>query len=160
MQIPRGIESATRMRISGKGEPGQRGGPPGDLYLDIHVDDHTIFEREGNNLTCDVPISFATASLGGEVEVLSLDKKLTLKIPPETQSLSHFRLRKQGMPILRSDNRGDLICRIIVETPVNLNSQQKEMLTTFANSLSEDQAKHSPKCDTWMNRLRKIFQTR
>jgi molecular chaperone DnaJ len=157
VQIPAGIEDSTRMRLSGKGEAGSKGGPAGDLYLDIHIKPHSIFTRDGANLICDVPVDIVTAALGGEINVLSLDKKLSLKVPAQTQSLSSFRLRKQGMPVLRSSARGDLICRVIVETPVNLTAEQKELLQNFANSLKEDQAKHSPKCDSWMHKLKRFF---
>ena len=157
VQIPAGIEDSTRMRLSGKGEAGSKGGPAGDLYLDIHIKPHSIFTRDGANLICDVPVDIVTAALGGEINVLSLDKKLSLKVPAQTQSLSSFRLRKQGMPVLRSSARGDLICRVIVETPINLTSEQKELLQNFADSLKQDQAKHSPKCDSWMHKLKRFF---
>jgi molecular chaperone DnaJ len=157
VQIPAGVEDNTRMRLSGKGEAGSKGGAPGDLYLDIYIKPHPIFKREGSDLMCDVPVSIVTAALGGEIDVFSLDKKLSLKIPPQTQSLSNFRLRKQGMPILRSSAQGDLICRVIVETPINLTDAQKQLLQSFADSLKEDQAKHSPKCDSWMHKLKRFF---
>ena len=159
VQIPKGIDHGTRMRLHGKGEPGTKGGPAGDLYLDVGIAKHPIFERHDNNLHCDVPIDFITATLGGKVDVPSLEKKLSLTIPAETQSLSQFRLRQKGLPALQSDRRGDLICRVIVETPINLNTEQKEAFENFAKTLGKDPSKHSPQCSSWMNKLRNIFRS-
>ena len=122
------------MRLAGEGEAGRNGGPPGDLYVEVHVREHPIFERDGVHLSCEVPISFATAALGGSVEVPTLDGQVVLKIPAETQSGRVFRLREKGVKSVRGAARGDLFCRVVVETPVNLSHEQRALLQAVRRS--------------------------
>src|SRR5689334_16916362 len=128
VKIPPGVDTGDRIRLSGEGEAGRNGGPPGDLYVEVHVRAHEIFEREGEHLSCEVPVSFVTAALGGTVLVPTLDGQVSLKIPSETQSGKVFRLRDKGVKPVRGGARGDLFCRVVVETPVNLNGEQRELL--------------------------------
>src|SRR5487761_1055980 len=134
-----------RIRLGGEGEAGRNGGPPGDLYVEIHVREHAIFERDGEHLSCEVPISFATAALGGTVEVPTLDGDMTLKIPAETQSGRVFRLRDKGVKPVRSNSRGDLFCRVVVETPVHLSAEQRELIRKLEESLRQDRHRHAPR---------------
>ena len=134
VKIPAGVDTGNRIRLSGEGEAGLRGGPFGDLYVQIHIKEHPIFEREGNDLYCEVPIDFATSALGGSIEVPTLDGKLKINIPSGTQTAKLFRLRGKGMPAMRYSGSGDLLCQVKVETPVNLNSKQKKLLKEFSSS--------------------------
>ena len=138
VKIPAGVDTGDRIRLSGEGESGRNGGPPGDLYVEVHVREHEIFERDGEHLSCEVPVSFATAVLGGSVEVPTLDGHVSLKIPAETQSGRVFRLRDKGVKPVRGGARGDLFCRVVVETPVKLIGEQREMLRKFEESLKKD----------------------
>ena len=131
VKIPAGVDAGDRIRLSGEGEHGVNGGPPGDLYVQIHLKAHPVFQREQNDLHCEMPISFATAALGGEIEIPTLDGAANLKIPPETQTGKVFRLRGKGIKGVRSGNQGDLLCHVVVETPVNLTDRQKELLREF-----------------------------
>lgn len=132
VNIPAGVETGTRIRLSGEGEAGRRGGPAGDLYIFINVDDHPIFEREGENLFCRVPVSMGTAALGGEIEVPTIDGgRARVKIPAGSQTGKQMRLRAKGMPQLRGSGRGDMYIELAVETPVNLTARQKELLAEF-----------------------------
>ncbi|MDM7323233.1 MAG: molecular chaperone DnaJ [Gammaproteobacteria bacterium] len=155
VKIPPGVDTGDRIRLGGEGEPGANGGPSGDLFVVIHVKPHPIFERRDADLYCEVPISFATAALGGEVEVPTLDGRARLKIPPETQSGKLFRLRGKGVPPVRGGAPGDLICRVHVETPVNLTEAQKELLRRFDESLRGDH--HRPQEHSWLGRVKKFF---
>lgn len=138
VNIPAGVETGTRIRLSGEGEAGMRGGPSGDLYIFIEVDEHPLFERDGINLFCRVPVSVTTAALGGEIEVPSIDGgRSRVKIPAGSQSGRQMRLRSKGMPALRGSGVGDMFIELAVETPVNLTSRQKELLREFED-LSED----------------------
>ena len=157
VKVPPGVDSGDRVRLSGEGEAGERGGPPGDLYVHVIVKEHPIFVRDGTNLHCDVPISFITAVLGGELEIPTLDGKVKLKIPPETQSGRLFRLRDKGVRSVRSSSKGDLICRVVVETPVNLNKRQKELLREFEESMQSDGG-HSPRATSFLEGVRKFFE--
>jgi molecular chaperone DnaJ len=159
VKIPTGVDTGDRIRLTGEGEAGENGGPPGDLYVHINVLDHPIFIRDGTNLHCDVPISFATATLGGTLEVPTLDGRVNLKIPPETQSGKLFRLRGKGVRSVRASSKGDLLCRVMVETPVNLTRQQKDMLREFENSMDEDGKSHSPKATSWLDGVKKFFDS-
>ncbi len=123
------------MRLGSEGEAGIHGGPPGDLYVQINVKTHAIFERHESDLYCEVPISFITAALGGSIEVPTLEGRVTLKIPSETQTGKTFRLRGKGMKSVRGHATGDLLCSVVVETPVNLSREQKELLTKLQDSL-------------------------
>ena len=138
LKIPPGIEDGSRLRSSKNGEAGIRGGPPGDLYVVIHIKEHEVFERDGDGLYCEIPISFTTASLGGEVEVPTLEGKAHLKIPAGTQGATVFKLRGKGIPSLNSTTRGDLMVRVLVEVPTKLNSEQRRKLEEFAALMGDD----------------------
>ncbi len=155
VKIPPGVDTGDRIRLGGEGEPGEHGGPAGDLFVVIHVKPHPIFTRQDADLYCEVPISFATAALGGEVEVPTLGGRARLKIPPETQSGKLFRLRGKGVPPVRGGVPGDLICKVNIETPVNLTEAQKDMLRRFDESLGGDH--HRPQEQSWMGRVKKFF---
>lgn len=158
VNIPAGIDNGDRIRLSGEGEAGMMGGPAGDLYVEAHITPHPIFERDGNNLYCEIPVSFSTVVLGGELEVPTIDGKVKLKIPPETQSGKLFRLRGKGVKALRSGGMGDLMCRVMVETPVSLTGAQKDLLKQLEDSLSSDPGKHNPKANSWFNNVKRFFQ--
>ena len=157
VKIPAGVDAGDRIRLSGEGEHGVNGGPPGDLYVQIHLKAHPVFQREQNDLHCEMPISFATAALGGEIEIPTLDGAANLKIPPETQTGKVFRLRGKGIKGVRSGNQGDLLCHVVVETPVNLTDRQKELLREFDESSKEDAERHHPRAKSWMDRVRDFF---
>ncbi|RMG27454.1 MAG: molecular chaperone DnaJ, partial [Gammaproteobacteria bacterium] len=142
VKVPAGVDTGDRIRLAGEGEAGENGGPPGDLYVQIRVKEHPIFKRQDNNLYCEVPIPFVTAALGGELEVPTLDGRVNLKIPPETQSGRLFRLRGKGVKPVRGGPVGDLLCRVVVETPVNLTPRQKELLREFEKTLDEQGSSH------------------
>ncbi|MFC4891442.1 molecular chaperone DnaJ [Pseudofrancisella aestuarii] len=155
VKIPEGVDSGDRVRLHGEGDAGLNGAPNGDLYVQIIIKEHSIFERRESNLYCEMPISFITACLGGEIKVPTLDGEVKLKVVPETQTGKVFRLRDKGMKSLRGHRRGDLLCKVVVETPVNLNADQKELLKKFADSLGEEyENKHSPKSKTWFDNVK------
>jgi molecular chaperone DnaJ len=156
VKIPAGVDTGDRIRLSGKGEAGPQGGPPGDLYVQMVVRDHPIFVRDDSNLHCEVPISFAQAALGGDLEVPTLSGKVKLKIPAETQSGKLFRLRGKGVAPVRGGGVGDLLCRVVLETPVNLNAAQRELLKKFEDSL-DGKSKHSPRSSSWFDGVKKFF---
>ena len=157
VKIPPGIDTGDRIRLSGEGEAGLFGVPPGDLYVQIRVKPHPIFQRRGNDLYSEVPIDFITAVLGREVEIPTLDGAVRLTIPPETQSGKQFRLRGKGVKALRSGAVGDLICHVTVETPIKLNMEQKELLKRFAKLLEKDDKNHSPRKRSWFNSVKEFF---
>src|SRR5690606_22462854 len=157
VKIPAGVDTGDRIRLTGEGEAGQNGGPPGDLYVEGRVRPHPIFRREGSDLHCDVPVSFTTAALGGEVEVPTLDGRVTLKIPPETQGGKQFRLRGKGVKSVRSQVTGDMLCHIVVETPVNLTREQKELLRQFEESLESGGKRHNPRKSSWLDGVKAFF---
>lgn len=153
--IPPGVDDGMRLRLQGEGGDGLRGGPAGDLYVEFDVKPHSIFTRQERNLHCRVPISYAQAALGSEVEVPSLDSKLRIKIPAGTQTSREFRLRGKGMPSVRSGrSNGDLICQVVVETPQDLTSEQRKILEEFQSSLDEKPQKHSPKHHSWFENIK------
>lgn len=156
VKIPAGVDTGNQLRLAGKGAAGENGAPAGDLYVVIHVQDHHIFERDGNNLYCEVPISFTMAALGGEIEVPTLDGRAKLKIPEGTQTGKMFRLRGKGITAMRSGYAGDLICKIIVETPISLNEEQKELLRKLEQSF-EDQTNQRPKSAGFFEGVKKFF---
>ena len=156
VKIPAGVNTGNQLRLSGEGAAGENGAPAGDLYVVIHVKEHHIFERDGNNLYCEVPISFSMAALGGEIEVPTLDGKVKLKIPAETQTGKLFRMRGKGVSSTRTGYAGDLICRVVIETPVNLNQEQKELLEKLEESL-KGQKSHSPKSSSFLDGVKKFF---
>lgn len=157
VKIPPGVDNGDRIRLAGEGEAGENGGPTGDLYVQVQVKPHSIFKRDDNDLLCEMPISIVTATLGGELEVPTLKGRLKLKIPVETQSGSLFRLRGKGVKPVRGGAIGDLLCRITVETPVKLNSKQKDLLRQFEQSIQEDGKQHSPQSASWMDRVKQFF---
>ncbi|MFQ6332516.1 molecular chaperone DnaJ [Methylophilus sp. 3sh_L] len=157
VKIPAGVDEGDRIRLSGEGEAGVNGGPTGDLYVVVHLKEHPIFQRDGANLHCEMPISFSTAALGGEIEVPTLDGAAKMKIPAETQTGSVFRLRGKGIKPLRSSEHGDLMVHVVVETPVRLTEKQKELLREFENSTQADAGKHSPKNKSWVDKARDFF---
>ncbi|STJ16535.1 chaperone protein DnaJ [Escherichia coli] len=134
VKIPAGVDTGDRIRLAGEGEAGEHGAPAGDLYVQVQVKQHPIFEREGNNLYCEVPINFAMAALGGEIEVPTLDGRVKLKVPGETQTGKLFRMRGKGVKSVRGGAQGDLLCRVVVETPVGLNEKQKQLLQELQES--------------------------
>jgi molecular chaperone DnaJ len=156
-KIPAGVDTGDRIRLSGEGEAGEHGGPPGDLYVQIQVKDHPIFTRDGANLYCEVPISFPTACLGGDLEVPTLDGKVSLKIPPETQTGKLFRLRGKGVKPVRGGPVGDLLCRVQVETPVHLTKEQKELIAQLNESLMGGGKHHSPQEHSFMDGVKNFF---
>lgn len=157
VKIPPGVDSGDRIRLAGEGEAGPQAGPAGDLYVEIHVRPHAIFTRDGADLSCAVPVSLMTAALGGEVEVPTLDGKVVLKISPETQSGRILRLRGKGVKPVRGGGTGDLLCRIEVETPVNLNREQKDLLRQLEASLRSGGAQHLPRALSWLEGVKRFF---
>jgi molecular chaperone DnaJ len=158
VKIPVGIDNGMRIRSTGNGEPGTNGGPPGDLYVEIHIKPHPVFQREGDDLHCEMPISFAKAALGGEIEVPTLDGKVSFTIPDGTQSGKTFRLKGKGIKGVRSGYPGDLFCHVAVETPVKLTDKQKELLREFERSTTEGGAKHSPQTKSFMDKVKDFFE--
>lgn len=158
VKIPPGVDNGDRVRLNGEGEAGLHGGPPGDLYVQVSVKLHAIFERHDSDLHCEVPISFVTATLGGEIEVPTLGGRVTLKIPAETQTGKSFRLRGKGMKSVRGHATGDLLCKVVVETPVHLSREQKDLLMAFQTALEEGRGTHSPKSHSWFAGVKKFFE--
>lgn len=158
VKIPAGVDTGDRIRLSGEGEAGEHGAPPGDLFVQVSVRQHAIFERDGANLHCDVPISFATAALGGEIDVPTLDGRVRLKVTPECQTGKLFRLRNKGVKPVRGGAVGDLICRVTVETPVKLTERQKELLKELEETMSDgEEHSHSPKQKSWFDGVKNFF---
>jgi molecular chaperone DnaJ len=158
VKVPAGVDDGDRIRLSGEGEAGRNGGPAGDLYVEIRVQPHKIFEREGSNLSCEVPVSFATATLGGEVELPTLEGNVSLKIPAGTQSGRVFRLRGKGVSTVRDQRKGDLFAQVAVETPVHLTPEQKELLEKLDKSLRTGGEKHSPRAGGWLDTVKRFFE--
>lgn len=154
LRIPAGISEGARLRSSGNGDAGFRGGPSGDLYVVMNIRRHEVFEREGDDLFCEVPVSFSKASLGGELMVPTLDGKASLKIPAGTQSSTAFRLRGKGMTRLNSSNKGDLLVRVQVEVPTNLSAEQKEKLKAFSDSCGEQ---NEPMAESFFQKAKRFF---
>ncbi|MBX9612638.1 MAG: molecular chaperone DnaJ [Burkholderiales bacterium] len=157
VKIPAGIDDGMRIRSAGNGEPGTNGGPPGDLFIEIRLKKHDIFERDGDDLHCQVPISFTTAALGGEIEVPTLAGKAAIDIPEGTQAGKQFRLRGKGIKGVRSSYPGDLYCHISVETPVKLTEHQRKLLKEFDESIRKGGVKHSPSEGGWTEKLKSFF---
>ncbi len=155
VSIPAGVDTGSRLRMQQEGEAGTKGGPRGDLYIYVHVKDHDIFERHGYDIVCDVPISFPVATLGGEVEIPTLNGKVTMKIPEGTQTGKIFRLQGKGIKRLRGYGIGDELVRVVVETPTRLNSQQKRILKEFMKSCDD---KVSPLAKSFTEKAKKIFK--
>jgi molecular chaperone DnaJ len=157
VKIPAGIDGGMRIRSAGNGEPGTNGGPPGDLYIEIRLKKHDIFERDGDDIHCSVPISMITATLGGEIDVPTLAGKAAIDIPEGTQTGKQFRLRGKGIKGVRASYPGDLYCHIVVETPVKLSEHQRKLLRELDESFKRGGSKHSPSGDSWTDRLRSFF---
>jgi molecular chaperone DnaJ len=157
VKIPTGVDEGDRIRLSGEGEHGVNGGPPGDLYVQIHLKPHAVFQRDHDDLHCEMPVSFTAAALGGEIEIPTLDGIAKLKIPTETQTGKVFRLRGKGIKGVRSAGRGDLMCHVVVETPVSLTDRQKELLREFDDISRTNSAKHNPKAQGWMDKVKDFF---
>ncbi len=158
VKVPAGVDDGDRIRLSGEGEAGRNGGPPGDLYVEIRLEPHKIFVRDGADLSCEVPISYATAALGGDVELPTLDGNVSLKVPAGTQSGNVFRLRGKGVTMVRDPRKGDLFAKVAVETPVNLTNEQKELLSKFDTKVQKGGDKHSPRADTWFDTVKRFFE--
>ncbi len=158
VKIPAGVDEGDRIRLSGEGEAGLNGGPVGDLYVQVHVREHGVFKRDGADLYCEMPMSFATAVIGGELDVPTLEGHVKLKIPAETQTGRLFRLRGKGVTSLHRSGRGDLLCRVLIETPVNLTAQQKALLREFDKDINADPTRHYPKSDSWLDAVRHFFR--
>jgi len=156
-KIPAGVDTGDRIRLSGEGEAGEHGAPAGDLYVQVHVKDHPIFVRDENNLYCEVPISFTTAALGGEIEVPTLEGKVKLKIPKETQTGKMFRLRGKGVKSVRSHSTGDLMCKAVIETPVNLSGDQADLLRQLEEKMGKNYTKHRPKETGFFDSVKQFF---
>ncbi|PTN11091.1 molecular chaperone DnaJ [Nitrosomonas aestuarii] len=157
VKIPMGVDDGDRIRIAGEGEAGTSGGPPGDLYVVIHLASHSVFHRDGDHLHCEIPISFTTAALGGEIEVPTLEGHAKIKVPSETQTGKIFRLRGKGIKGVRSNSKGDLLCHVIVETPVKLTARQTELLEELEVISQKDGSRHSPRAKSWMDKAREFF---
>ena len=158
VKIPAGIDDGMRIRSSGNGEPGMNGGPPGDLYVEIHIKQHPVFQREGDDLHCEIPISFAKAALGGEIEVPTLSGKASFTLPEGTQTGKTFRLRSKGVKGVRSGYAGDLFCHVVIETPVKLTDRQRDLLREFEQLTNEGGAKHSPQSKSWKEKVKGFFE--
>ncbi|MEA3276052.1 MAG: molecular chaperone DnaJ [Pseudomonadota bacterium] len=158
VKVPAGVDTGDRIRLAGEGELGEQGGPPGDLYVQVQVKEHRIFTREESHLFCEVPIGFVTAALGGELQVPTLNGKVMLKIPPGTQTGKMFRMRGKGVRPVRGGAVGDLICRIIVETPVNLTERQKELLRELDETVQAGGERHSPQSTSWLDGVKSFFE--
>ena len=153
------VDNGDRIRLTAEGEAGESGAPAGDLFVQMHIKPHPIFERDNADLFCEVPISIVIAALGGELEVPSLNGRLNLKVPPGTQTHKSFRMRGKGIKPVRGGAVGDLICRIIVETPVKLNNEQKELLEKLAKSMDKGGVtKHSPNEKSWLDGMKTFFE--
>ncbi len=155
VKVPPGVDTGDRIRLAGEGEGGTDGGPSGDLYVQVSVKEHEFFQRDGKNLYCEVPISIFEACLGGELEVPTLDGRVKLKVPTETQTGKLFRLRGKGVTPARGGSPGDLLCRVVVETPVNLDTKQKELLEQLRDIT--EHKKHSPKQSSWFEGMKNFF---
>ncbi|MBT8132434.1 MAG: molecular chaperone DnaJ [Gammaproteobacteria bacterium] len=158
VKVPAGVDTGDRIRLSGEGEAGRAGGPPGDLFVEVRVRPHAIFERDGADLHSEVPLNYATAVLGGNVEVPTLEGQVALKIPSGTQSGKVFRLRGKGVKPVRGHAQGDLHCRVVVETPVSLSREQKDLLRQFDDSLNADSSRHNPRSRSWVDGVKTFFE--
>jgi molecular chaperone DnaJ len=157
VRIPSGVDEGDRIRLAGEGESGVNGGPTGDLYVQIQVKAHPVFQRDHDDLHCEMPISFSTAALGGDIEIPTLDGSAKIKVPAETQSGKIFRLRGKGIKGVRSRDPGDLLCHVMVETPVNLTERQRELLREFEAISQKDTDRHNPRAKSWMDKVKEFF---
>ncbi|MPZ43536.1 MAG: molecular chaperone DnaJ [Betaproteobacteria bacterium] len=159
VKIPSGVDEGDRIRLSGEGEAGTNGGPPGDLYVVMHIAQHAVFTRDHNDLHCEMPISITTAALGGDIEIPTLDGSAKIRIPSETQTGKIFRLRGKGIKGVRSAQHGDLMCHVVVETPVNLTARQKELLQELEEISASHDGEHNPRARSWMDKVKEFFGT-
>lgn len=157
MKIPAGVDEGDRIRLSSEGEAGVNGGPSGDLYVVVALKKHAIFERDGADLHCELPISFSVAALGGEVEIPTLGGNAKMKIPAETQTGATFRLKGKGVKPVRENFTGDLLCHVVVETPVKLTERQKQILSELEDLNQADSGKHSPRSKSWLDKVKDFF---
>jgi molecular chaperone DnaJ len=158
VKIPAGVDEGDRVRLSGEGEPGVNGGPPGDLYVQVHIKAHAVFQRDHDDLHCEMPISITTAALGGEIAVPTLDGSAKIRVPAETQTGKTFRLKGKGIKGVRSPFPGDLFCHVVVETPVSLTERQRQLLREFEAISSEDNARHNPRAKGWFDKVKEFFE--
>jgi molecular chaperone DnaJ len=159
VKIPAGVDEGDRVRLSGEGEPGVNGGPPGDLYVQVHIKPHAVFTRDHDDLHCEMPVSITTAALGGEISIPTLDASAKIRVPAETQSGKVFRLRGKGIRGVRSAAPGDLFCHVVVETPVALTERQRQLLREFEAISSEDAARHHPRAKGWLDKVKEFFES-
>lgn len=158
VKIPAGVDTGDRIRLTGEGEKGERGAPPGDLYVQVQIKPHAMFERDGSDLYCDVPISFAVAALGGDVEVPTLKGHQTLRVPEATQTGRVLKIPGFGIKPVRGGPAGDLLCRLTVETPVNLTREQKNLLQKLSESLDKGGKRHNPQTASWLDKAKAFFE--
>jgi len=158
VKIPSGVDEGDRIRLSGEGEAGVNGGPAGDLYVVIHLKAHAVFQRDHNDLHCEMPISYSAAAIGGEIEIPTLDGYAKLKVPAETQTGKVFRLRGKGIKGVRSSTTGDLLCHVVIETPINLTPRQRELLAEFEAISVKDTGRHNPRAKSWMDKVKEFFE--
>jgi len=158
VRIPAGVDEGDRVRLAGEGEPGVNRGPPGDLYVQVHIKTHPVFQRDHDDLHCEMPVSFAVAALGDDIEIPTLDGTARIKVPAESQSGKAFRLRGKGIKGVRSQAPGDLYCHVVVETPVNLTERQRELLREFETISQRDTARHNPRAKSWLEKVREFFE--
>ena len=158
VKIPAGVDEGDRVRLSGEGEPGVNGGPAGDLYVQVHIKAHPVFTRDHDDLHCEMPVSFATAALGGEIGIPTLDGSARIRVPAETQSGKVFRLKGKGIKGVRSQYPGDLFCHVVVETPVNLTERQRQLLREFETISEQDSARHNPRAKGWLDKVKEFFE--
>jgi molecular chaperone DnaJ len=159
VKIPAGVDEGDRIRLSGEGEAGVNGGPPGDLYVVMHLKPHGVFQRDGDDLHCEMPVSFTLAALGGEIEIPTLDGSAKIRIPAETQSGKNFRIRAKGIKGVRSQLPGDLFCHVVVETPVNLTERQRQLLREFDTLSQADSGRHNPRAKGWFDKVKEFFES-
>ena len=157
VRIPSGVDEGDRVRLTAEGEPGVNGGPPGDLYVQVHIKPHPVFQRDHDDLHCEMPVSFTIAALGGDIDIPTLDGTARIKVPAESQSGKTFRLRGKGIKGVRSDFPGDLFCHVVVETPVNLTDRQKDLLREFDTISQGDAARHNPRSKGWFDKMKEFF---
>jgi len=158
VKIPAGVDSGDRIRLSGEGEAGPAGAAAGDLYVEVQVREHPIFQRERDDLFCDLPIRFSQAALGAQLEVPTLGGEATIKVPAETQTGKLFRLRGKGVRNVRNGHVGDLICRVVIETPIKLNKRQRELIEEFEASFGDDAALHTPRSSSWLDGVKQFWE--
>jgi molecular chaperone DnaJ len=159
VKIPAGVDEGDRVCLSGEGEPGVNGGPPGDLYVQVHIKPHAVFTRDHDDLHCEMPVSITTAALGGELEIPTLDGSAKIRIPAETQSGKTFRIKAKGIKGVRSQVPGDLFCHVVVETPVQLTSRQRELLREFEALSQQDSGRHNPRAKGWFEKVKEFFES-